>query len=57
MAAEGAGFEESVNWYDNLEKHIGWKSLGKILCGHVTQPGVTEGKAEVEQAYELGRTI
>lgn len=57
MAAEGAGFEESVHWYDHLEDHIGWKSLGKILCGHVTQPGDTEGKAEIEQAYELGKSI
>ena len=36
MAAEGAGFEESEHWYDHLEKHIGWKSLGKIFCGWVT---------------------
>ena len=57
MAADGAGFEESVHWYDHLEDHIGWKSLGKILCGHVTQPGDTEGKAEVKQAYELGISI
>jgi len=57
MAAEGAGFEESVHWYDHLEDHIGWKSLGKILCAYVTQPGDTEGKEEVRQAYELGRSI
>ena len=30
--------EESEYWYDHLEKHIGWQSLGKILCGYVTQP-------------------
>lgn len=29
MAAEGAGFEESEFWYDNLEKHIGWKVSAK----------------------------
>ena len=52
-----AGFEESEFWYDNLEKHIGWKSIGKILCSHVTQPGDTEGKPELEQAYELGKSI
>ena len=57
MAAEGAGFEESEHWYDHLEKHIGWKSLGKILCGHVTQPGDTEGKAELQDAYRLGNSI
>ena len=57
MAAEGAGFEESEHWYDHLEKHIGWKSLGKILCGYVTQPGDTKGKKELQQAYELGKSI
>ena len=37
-AAEGAGFEESEHGDEHLEKHMGWKNLGKILCGHVTQP-------------------
>lgn len=57
MAAEGAGFEESEHWYDHLEKHIGWKSLGKVLCGWATQPGDIEGKPELQQAYELGKAI
>ena len=57
MAAEGAGFEESEHWYDHLEKHIGWTSIGKILCGHVTQPGDTDGKKELTEAYELGKSI
>ena len=57
MAAEGAGFEESERWYDHLEKHIGWKSLGKVLCGWVTQPGDIDGKPELEQAYHLGESI
>ena len=57
MAAEGAGFAESEHWYDHLEKHIGGKSLGKVLCGWVTQPGDIEGKPELQQAYELGRSI
>jgi len=57
MAAEGAGFEESEIWYDHLEKHIGWKSLGKVLCGWVTQPGDIKGKPELEQAYQLGRSL
>lgn len=57
MAAEGAGFEESEHWYDHLERHIGWKSLGKVLCGYVTQPGDIDGKPELEQAYDLGKSI
>ena len=57
MAAEGAGFEEIEYWYDHLGKHICWESLGKILCGYVTQPGDIEGKQELKDAYELGKSI
>ena len=57
MAAEGNGFEESEHWYDHLEQHIGWKSLGKILCGFVTQPGDIENRPELTRAYELGKSI
>lgn len=57
MAAEGAGFEESEHWYDHLEKHIGWKNRGKILCGWVTQPGDIEGKPELQKAFDLGKSI
>ena len=57
LTAEGAGFEESVYWYDRIERHIGWKSLGKILCGHVTQPGDADGKPELHEAYDLGKSI
>lgn len=54
---EHFGFEESEHWYDHLENHIGWKSLGKVLCGWVTQPGDIEGKPELQRSYELGRSI
>lgn len=57
MAAEGHGFEESEYWYDRLEKHLGWKSLGKILCGGVMGIGDIEGKKELNDAYELGKSI
>lgn len=57
MAAEGNGFEETLYWYDRLEKHIGWKSIGKVLCGGVMAVGDIEGKKELKEAYELGRSI
>lgn len=57
MAAEGYGFEESEYWYDRLEKHLGWNSLGKILCGGVMAVGDIEGKKELIDAYELGKSI
>lgn len=57
MAAEGNDFGETEYWYDHLEKYIGWKSIGKVLCGNVAQPGDAEGRAELTKAYELGKTI
>lgn len=57
MAAEGNGFEESAQWYDNLERHIGWKSLGKVLCGGVMQVGDSAGRPELEEARALGASI
>ena len=57
MAAEGAGFEESEFWYDHLEKHMSWNSIGKVLCGYVTQPGDTKERSELKQAYELGKSV
>ena len=29
----------------------------KVLCGWVTQPGDINGKAELQQAFDLGRSI
>ena len=57
MAAEGRGFEETLYWYEQLEKHIGWKSIGKVLCGGVMAVGEVEGKKELKEAYELGKSI
>lgn len=57
MAAEGNGFEESEYWYDHLQRHIGWRNVGKILCPFVTQPGDTKEKKEVNNAYLLGKSL
>lgn len=57
QAAEGAGFEESELWYDHLERHVGWKSLGKVLCGRVTQPGDMKGNPKLQEAYALGKSV
>lgn len=57
MAAEGHGFEETLYWYDNLEKHLGWKSIGKVLCGGVMNIGDIKDKKELQDAFELGKSI
>lgn len=57
MAAEGNGYEETLYWYDNLEKHIGWKSIGKVLCGGVMAVGDIAGNEKLEEARKLGASI
>lgn len=57
MAAEGYGFEESEYWYDRLDQHIGWKNLGKVLCGGVMAIGDIEGNEKLEEAHKLGASI
>lgn len=57
MAAEGYEFEESQYWYDRLEQHLGWRSLGKVLCGGVMGIGDIKDRKELQDAYELGKSI
>lgn len=57
MAAESTEYEETVYWYDRLMKHLGWNSLGKVLASGVTNIGDIEGRPELEQAYELGKSL
>ena len=57
MAAEGYGFEEALYWYHRLEQHLGWKSLGEVLCGGVMDLGDIAGREELHQAFELGQSI
>ena len=57
MAAEGFEFEEAEYWYDRLMGHLGWSSLGKVLCGGVFEAGAIKGCPKLEEAYELGKRI
>lgn len=57
VAAEGDGFEETLYWYDRLEKNIGWKSIGKVLCGGVMAVGDMKGNQKLEEARVLGASI
>ena len=57
MAAEGHDFEESVYWYERLMGHLGWKNLGKVLCGGVMNIGDIDGNPKLLEAEELGRSI
>ena len=57
MAAEGNGFEDVLTYYGNLMKHLKWKNLGHVLAGGNGDVGDISGKPELEQAYELGKSI
>lgn len=57
MAAGGNAFEETLYWYENLEAHLGWKSLGKVLCGGVMEIGDIKGNEKLEEARALGASI
>lgn len=57
MATEGNGFGDVLTYYDNLMKHLKWKNLGHVLAGGNGDVGEISGKPELEQAYELGKSI
>ena len=57
MAAEGHGFDDVVLYFDNLMKHLRWENLGHVLAGGNGDIGDIDGKPEIKQAYELGKSI
>ena len=57
MAAEGNGFEDVLTYYDHLMKHLRWKNIGHVLAGGNGDVRDITGKPELEQAYELGKSI
>ena len=57
MAAEGHGFEDVLTYYDHLMEHLRWKNLGHVLSGGNGDIGDIHGKPELQQAYDLGKSI
>jgi len=57
MAAEGNGFEDVLTYYDHLMEHLRWKNLGHVLAGGNCDIGDIEGKPEIQEAYNLGKSI
>ncbi len=57
MAAEGHDFKDVLTYYDHLLEHLRWKNLGHVLAGGNGDVGDINGKAELEQAYDLGKSI
>ena len=57
MAAGGNDFEDVLTYYDHLMKHLKWKNLGHVFAGDNGDVGDIIGKPELEQAYELEKSI
>ncbi|MCD8248327.1 MAG: flavodoxin family protein [Lachnospiraceae bacterium] len=57
MAAEGYGFEDAVLYYDNLMEHLHWQNIGHVLAGGNMETGDIKGKSELQQAFNLGKSI
>lgn len=57
MAAEGHGFDDVVLYYDHLMEHLRWKNLGHVLAGGNMNVGDITGKKEIQQAFDLGKSI
>nr|WP_300307963.1 flavodoxin family protein [uncultured Anaerostipes sp.] len=57
MAAEGQGFDDVLLYYDHLMEHLRWTNLGHVLAGGNGEIGDIEGKPEIQEAYDLGKSI
>ena len=57
MAAEGHGFDDVLLYYDHLMEHLQWTNLGHVLAGGNGVVGDIIGKAELQQAYDLGTSF
>ncbi len=57
MAAEGSAFEDVLYYYDHLAQHLRWTNLGHVLAGGNCDTGDIEGKPEIREAYDLGKSI
>lgn len=57
MAAEGYDFDDVLSYYKHLLNHLKWENRGCVLAGGNNKVGDILGKIELEQAYELGKSI
>lgn len=57
MAAEGQSFDEALQYYRSMMKHLEWKDRGQVLIGGVLNVGDSKGRKELDDAYELGKSV
>lgn len=58
MTADGKAFEDVLVWYERLaNRSVKWNSIGKIVCGNLHGTDQMEGRKEIQEAYELGKSL
>lgn len=60
MAAEGdseSNWKPVLDYYHALLGHLGWKDLGTVLAGGVTNVGDIAGKPSLTKARKLGASL
>lgn len=57
MAAGGHEFDEVVQYYNGLLKHLEWENSGTVLAGGVNAIGEIEGKPALQEAWKMGTLI
>jgi multimeric flavodoxin WrbA len=57
MVAGDNDFSLVTHWYDHLLEHLAWEKLGQVLCGYALNLGDIDGRPEIMDAENLGRSI
>lgn len=57
MAGGSDEYDETLQYYHGLSRHLGWKSLGQVLAKDVINIGDINGKPELEDARKLGASL
>lgn len=57
MAGGSDEYDETLQYYHGLIKHLGWESLGHVLAKDVINIGDINGKPELGEAHTLGASL
>lgn len=57
VTGQGEDFSAIEAWYESLQKHLGYKDLGKIIVPNVTEAADVKASDAFAAAYALGQTI
>lgn len=59
MTAAGYAFEASIDWYETIVSHLGWKDNGKLLFGncHTHDAKAIQGQPILDEARQTGAKL